>query len=167
MTITLTENENTFISLEDAESYLETRLNIANWTNATEEDKKKALIQATLKIDNAFPFVGFKQNNEQALQFPRYKYYRLDRVRPSIIDQVNGNYEDIGTPKEIKYAVCEEALALLELSSSVHFTNQKMGINSISLNGSSVSYNSNPQKLISTEALNYVQKWVKTVGKIV
>lgn len=136
MTITL--YENTFITLNDANTYFNNRPNSELWSNLSDTEKEQALIFATMKINN-FNFVGNKLSASQPLEFPR-------------------NFD---LPKEIQFAVCEEALAIIENSS--HSKNKNYGISSVSIGNTSVSYfdKNNIGILISNYALNFVLKWTK------
>ena len=62
-------------------------------------------------------------------------------------------------PKEIQMAVCEEAVAILD--KSVHSQNKKLGISSVTLGNSSVSYfdGKNLGVLLSEDAFAFVSKW--------
>lgn len=84
---------NSYITLENAETYFEERLNSDAWEDANENDKKRALITSTKSIDR-LNFSGGKTNDEQVLQFPRD--------------------DDASIPQTIKDATCENALMLLD-----------------------------------------------------
>ena len=89
---------NSYISLADANTYFEDRLNSATWDEATDTDKSKALIQATQIIDQK-DFLGYKSVSTQALKFPR----------TGLVD--DGIDVDGSTiPKRVKDAVCELAI---------------------------------------------------------
>lgn len=136
MTITLFENS--LVSFDFAEQYFIQRPNSETWYDSTISVKEQALIFATLKINN-FNFIGNKKTASQLLEFPRDFLPEL--------------------PFEIQYAVCEEAIALIE--NSVHSKNKKFGISSVTIGKSSVSYfqKNNSSALLSDEAYNFVSKW--------
>lgn len=136
MTITLFENS--LVSFDFAEQYFIQRPNSETWHDSTISVKEQALIFATLKINN-FNFIGNKKTASQLLEFPR-------NFLPEL-------------PFEIQYAVCEEALALIE--NSVHSKNKKFGISSVTIGKSTVSYfqKNNSFALLSDEAYNFVSKW--------
>lgn len=137
--MTLSLFENTFISIEEANVYFNARPHSEIWQNLSNTEKEQALIFATLKI-NSKHFVGSKLNTEQPLEFPRDFYPRI--------------------PTEIQYAVCEEALAIAE--NSVHTKNKELGISSMSLGASSISYSSSPSHdiIISPQASAFLSKWI-------
>ena len=98
---------------------------------------------ATKKISR-FDFVGEPLEKNQPLAFPR----------------------DFDMPQDIKDAVCEEAIALVQNTDNVHLQNLENNITSISLGAGSVSYStgalSSEAKLLrSSTAIYLVQKWIK------
>lgn len=82
-----------YLTLAEAQTYLNGRLNTTAWDYATSSDRGKALIQATRLIDK-LNFVGEKNDEDQELQFPRY--------------------DDTEVPTPIKQACIEIALSLLD-----------------------------------------------------
>ena len=133
--MTLVLYENTFITLSDAETYFASRPDCDEWNNASNSLKEKALAFASNKI-NRLNFVGNKVDKAQPMAYPR-----------DIDDEI---------PLEIQYAVCEEALAILE--KSVHQKNQRLGISSFSLGNASFTYASEKSfdGLLSPEAYSLV-----------
>jgi len=94
----LTVGTNSYISLEDAETYFTDRLNSTEWDSAIDTIRSKALIQATQIIDQK-DFLGYKSVSTQALKFPR----------TGLVD--DGVAVDSSTiPKRVKDAVCELAI---------------------------------------------------------
>ena len=89
---------NSYISLEDANTYFADRLNSTTWDEATDTDKSKALIQATQIIDQK-DFLGYKSVRTQSLKFPRIGL---------IYDGVDVDGSTV--PKRVKDAVCELAI---------------------------------------------------------
>lgn len=131
--------ENSFVAFDFAEQYFENRPNSELWFNSELSQKEKALIFATKKVNN-FNFIGEKKSINQTLEFPR-------NFLPEL-------------PNDIKYAVCEEAYAIIE--NSIHSKNKKLGISSVTLGKSSVNYfnKENTGLLISQDAFNFVSKWI-------
>jgi len=137
--MTLVLFENTFITLVEAENYFNNRPNSDLWLNLSNTEKEQAIQFATLKI-NSLPFVGSKLSAEQPLEFPR-------NFSPKM-------------PDEIKYAVCEEAYALIQ--NSVHSQNKMLGISSMTVGSSSVSYTNKDlsNALFSNQANAFLSKWL-------
>ncbi len=86
-------------SLTEANTYFSTqRLHIGDWPIASDNDKNRALAEATLRIDR-LRFTGAKVDAAQELEFPRF-----------LGDEPNGT-EVI--PDEIELACYEVALELI------------------------------------------------------
>lgn len=132
--------ENTFVTLSEADNYFSDRPNSELWYNLTEIQKEQALIFASIKINN-FVFIGEKKDKKQKLEFPR-------------------NF-DPELPLEIKFAVCEEAVSIVE--NSVHHKNKKLGIKSMVVGSTDITYKDeeNLGILISKDALIFVSKWTR------
>lgn len=135
--------KNTFVTLDEAETYFDVRFGSDKWTDVDDSTKEKLLVTASRKI-SALDFVGSPLEVGQKMAFPR-------------------NFE---LPQDIKDAVCEEAYALLTHCDDVHKFNQENNISSISLGVGSVSYNQlgfqcSENLLVSSEAKRLVQKWLK------
>ena len=102
---TLTVETNTYTSLEDANTFFNTRLNSRDWFNASDRDRSCVLLQATKFIDS-LTLIGCKYNYSQSLQFPR------------IYDLIsnNGYFCDYDNeiPQEIKDIQCLIAFEMLK-----------------------------------------------------
>lgn len=150
MTTIIEVYENSFISLADATAYLAQRLNADAWDNATDPNKEKALITASRAI-NKLEFIGDKKVSTQTMEFPRIfgENYGDGLAIPEL-------------PQEIKDAVCEEALALLDFGNSAHLKNQKMGISSMNIGAGQANYTPKAYKgILSDEAYELACKWTK------
>ncbi|HHA19192.1 MAG TPA: hypothetical protein ENK70_05750 [Methylophaga sp.] len=119
MAITLTE-DNSYVALEDAESYFEARLNVDSWHDSEEIDKKRALIMATHAIDQ-LNFIGEKTYPDQVLQFPRY--------------------DDVEIPEAIMEATYECALAFLD-GVDIEYEKEALHVNEQRIGGVKVGYSS-------------------------
>lgn len=156
-------NENSFVTLEEADLYFEERIASSAWENATDKDKEKALITATKRI-NKLSFIGYKKDINQPLEFPRkltqsfYCSYRMPDI-----------------PQEVKDATCEEAISLLEYINlngeesfndpSFNFESFKLGDVSQTNSSSGKSLNSSSavtKTILSESANSLLQKWLKT-----
>lgn len=105
---------NTFVSVADADAYLNTRLNASAWNSETDADQKaRALIEATREL-NLLHYIGSRVTTTQALAWPRQ--YARDPDKPDIIyvGNIALMYFDSATvPQRIKDATCELALEFL------------------------------------------------------
>jgi len=166
MAITITVNENSYIDLTGADSYFETRLNADAWDNASEEEKKKALITATNRIDY-YNFIGVKYDADQPLEFPRRYFHQIEPFY-----RYDQELQDGETPQEVKDATCEEAIELLDLNTALE-KKQKQGITSESIGDTSRSYSEDAvkrklqgRKLTSPEAKSLLQQYIKSTTKL-
>ena len=129
-----------YVDLNEANEYFSNRLHAEAWANATESDKRKALVMATKAIDRQ-PLRGRKSDGEQTLAFPRYP--------------------DTEIPKEVQEACCEEALSLLERGNSQRRKLQQEGIQSFTLGNMSETYTAGAGRdLLSQEAKELLRPWL-------
>ena len=108
---------NSFVSIDDADTYLDARLNASAWTvDATDDDKARALIEATRDLSALEPQLqGFRTDDVQALCFPR----RLVINRKAPFNATIGltgypEYADDIIPTDWKSATIELALEYLK-----------------------------------------------------
>ena len=94
-------SSNSYITVADATTYFDNRLDASDWTAATADSKAAALITATSWLDTV-DFYGDRSATTQALKWPRTDV---------TCDGVEATAAFI--PREIKDATCEAALALL------------------------------------------------------
>ncbi len=93
-----------YFTASEAARYFEGRLNTDAWDNATSGDRTKALVMASADIDK-LQYRGEKVNYQGEHEFPRkFTDVELDETQ----------YDSDSIPLAIKYAVCEQALALLD-----------------------------------------------------
>tara|TARA_Y100000310_G_scaffold184118_1_gene184252 strand:+ start:117 stop:620 length:504 start_codon:yes stop_codon:yes gene_type:complete len=93
---------NTYISLADAETYFLGRLNVTDWSGATDANKDIALAMATTLLDDYFKFEGDKVTDTQALEWPRFDIHIGGFHIPSTT-----------IPQRLKDATAEYAMWLL------------------------------------------------------
>jgi len=92
-----------YISLVEATNYFSGRLETAAWDRSTPSNRSKALIQASTDLDK-LQFIGEKVDMAQEHEFPR-------TLVGYIVENVLTDNDLV--PFIVKYAVCEQALALL------------------------------------------------------
>lgn len=61
---------NSYATVGETDTYLDTRLNAGDYTGASADDKARALIEATRELDR-LPWIGLKVTDTQALAWPR------------------------------------------------------------------------------------------------
>lgn len=123
-------DSNSYGTLEEAETYMESRLHITNWSDASDDEKDSALIWATRLIDATVRFTGVKASVEQALEWPRTGMY--DRSSNAIDDDV--------IPQQLKDVQFELALLLLVSDRTVESDVAAQGITDIKAGPVSLSF---------------------------
>ena len=114
-------NANTYVTLEETNTYHEDRANDEWFAIADNDDRIKIIIRAFWGLENIFRshWVGFPTNNNsavpQVIAWPRKANQDSDDT-----DKLNVNYRDIGLnniPLEVKMAQMESAL--IELTNPI------------------------------------------------
>jgi hypothetical protein len=100
-------NFNSYVDVEEAEVYFETRLDVPAWHEADDEDRESALVTATQLIDE-LAFRGTMTSLSQSLAWPRSNVSYFSRKAGQVVD-VPSNV----VPEQVKVAVFEQALHLL------------------------------------------------------
>lgn len=103
---------NSFITVAEADTYLEARLNSSAWTGT--EPKKIAVIEATRTL-SGLTWTGSRTDAVQALSFPRIGVTDPDAPLDAPLDAWSGTpeYDDDEIPQRVKDATCELALEFL------------------------------------------------------
>jgi hypothetical protein len=98
---------NSFGTLNEADAYMESRLNASAWeSDASTDDKNRALAEATREL-SSLPWQGVRASDTQALAWPR------ELVRDP--DDPSHNYFDRDEiPARVKRATFELALAFIK-----------------------------------------------------
>ena len=136
--MSITIGQDSYVDVAYANTYLGRKVYTTEWDNSTEATREKALQEATFKIEQ-FKFDGLRATETQKLEFPR-----VSRLK------------DVGTltvevPEQIKYAVCEEALAIIKYGNSARTEAQRQSVFSVRIGDISESYGQS-FSLLSPEA---------------
>lgn len=98
---------NSFVTLAEAATYAEARLNASTWeTSATTDNKNRALVEATREL-SALVWQGKRTDSTQALSWPRQ--VTVDPDNPSLT-----YFASTVIPTRVKDATCELALAFIK-----------------------------------------------------
>ncbi len=62
---------NSFVTLAEADTYMEARLNSTLWDAATDDSLNRALVEATREISSLSDWLGTRTSDTQALSWPR------------------------------------------------------------------------------------------------
>lgn len=144
MPLTLTVGTNTYISLADAETYMESRYDCSGaWAAASNGTKNILLVQATKMIDRQ-PWRGSKTASTQSLEFPRDGYTTADTE----YDKVEG-------------ACVEQALWLLSQNPTTRAAAQAQGVQSLTVpnQGPSEAYRPGGAPALCPEARDYLKAY--------
>lgn len=156
----ITVGVDSYIDIAGADEYFAGRLYADAWTNATNENKEKALKQATKAIDRQ-PLKGRPVYLDQPLAFPRC--YLAPGAPPSQyrFDLLPGWWCETEVPQAVKDACCEEALALLERGNSQRRKLQQEGVRSASIGSLSETYAPGSARgLLSQEAKELLRPYL-------
>lgn len=93
---------NSYVTLGEANDYFAARTPSGDWDEASEEERKRALVSATVRIDQE-DFDGHRTKSEQALRWPR----------AWIVDPDGWSIQSDEIPERVKRAQMEMAYALL------------------------------------------------------
>jgi hypothetical protein len=96
-------NSNSYCTVDEANTYMSSRLHIANWEEAGTSTKTKALIWATRLLDDAVGWTGYQAGTSQMLRWPRTLMFDTEGnpISPTIV------------PQFLKDATSEFALTLI------------------------------------------------------
>ena len=159
--MTLSVNTDSYISLVDADAYLENQYLLSDsrreaWSRLAESDKEILLRKAVRIIDRQ-PLVGRRALAEQPLAFPRaiYTTWIYGDAR------VYGNwYVQPEIPEGVCWAQVEIALQLAE-GVPERIELQRQGVKSVRLGNLAESYHSGPgPRIISEVALEYLRPFL-------
>lgn len=167
MSATITVGQNSYITVADAQTYFDSRLFSDTWTNSTADDKAKALIMASKKIDRQ-PLRGKRIDINQAMEFPRmiysyeprhYGIYNMN-VNTKQYNYGPGWYIQESVPQQVLDAVCEEALALLQYGGSKRIALQKQGVTAFNMGGMSETLKGDAIRFLSQEAKELIEEFI-------
>jgi len=126
-------NTNSYVTIADADTYFETRIDAAEWDSSNDETKEQALVTATQLIDERH-WIGAAVSSSQALAWPRKDAIYYD---PRMGQQITVANDEV--PSQVKIAVYEQALHLVQnedlLAQKIQ-TFESISVGSISLSDS-------------------------------
>jgi len=126
-------NTNSYVTIADADTYFETRIDAAEWDSSNDETKEQALVTATQLIDERH-WIGAAVSSSQALAWPRKNAIYYD---PRMGQQITVANDEV--PSQVKIAVYEQALHLVQnedlLAQKIQ-TFESISVGSISLSDS-------------------------------
>ncbi|MEA2018493.1 MAG: DnaT-like ssDNA-binding protein [Campylobacterota bacterium] len=119
-------DSNSYVTLDEADTYFLSRANSSEWSNITDDEVKKSLLISATDRVSLEKFDGFLSNTSQALTFPR-----------TDLPLIDGRDVDNIIPKTIKRAVYELAIHMVSVDISKPDLNdlpiEQLSVGSISL----------------------------------
>jgi hypothetical protein len=113
-------NANSYVTLAEADAYLEGRLNVTAWTSATTDTKNRALVEAQRTL-SPLPWAGSRTTDAQALAWPRQYVANPDAplpltpvARENLLPTYVVYYDDNVVPTRVKHGQVELALEFLK-----------------------------------------------------
>jgi len=138
-------NTNSYVEISDADDYLESRIDSANWFNSKDDIREQALVTASLLVDDN-AWIGSAVSSSQALAWPRknaiYNDDRLGRQITFLVTEI---------PSRVKVAVYEQALHLVnneDLMEGTTQTFESISVGSISISDSNNDVTRTPIKSV-------------------
>jgi hypothetical protein len=102
--MSLTVGTDTYLSLDDADTYFGNRLHTDTWDAASDDDKEAALKMACSLMENRVHWLGAPTDSSQALSWPRR----------GLLDHSGNAVPKDTTPEAVKAVQCELAAYLLD-----------------------------------------------------
>ena len=150
-------NTNSYVTVDNADSYFETRIDSAAWFDASDEVKEQALVTATQLVDDN-AWIGSAVSPSQALAWPRkYAIYYDQRLGQEI------SFSVTEIPERLKTAIYEQALHLVNNEDLLAGTTQTF--ESISIGNISISDSNNDVTRVPMKP-SIVMKLIKPLIKV-
>jgi len=137
-----------YVTLEEANAYMDGRLDSAAWECVDDHTRRKALVEATRRIDMQ-RWRGRKKDSDQEHAFPRCFWEPHRRCPEKMVISTDdrlgpGWWCESEVSQAVKDATCEEALAILRAAQDpageMRRRLQEQGVTSISMSRSSETY---------------------------
>lgn len=151
----------------DADAYFRHQLYASDWTNASEDDRGKALLAATRAVDS-LKYRGYKKAVFDLLEAdPDATDSEIQDAYDSQLHQFPRDEQDAGTvPDDVFWAVCEEALVLLsgkrpdEEYNNLPLTADGAGSYRVSMDRSVMPLRHTSHFITSPTAWKYLLRWL-------
>lgn len=126
----LAKDVNSYVTVAEADAYFDNKLDVAAWTEASPEDKGRALMTATSMLDG-LNWIGVAVSDSQALSFPRSGNYFDPRIGLEVV------LNETAAPPRIINATYEQAYHILNNDGLLDDTGtvKDLSVGSINLSG--------------------------------
>lgn len=99
---------NSYVTLAEAQAYMDARLNESTWESATTDTQNRALVEATRELQPLY-WQGTRADSTQALAWPRWFV-----INPDLPWAGTVYYASTVIPQRVKDATCELALQFVK-----------------------------------------------------
>jgi len=142
---------NTYCTLAEAETYYLSRIPLAAWSAATNDQKNAALAMATRLLDVKYEWASWSTDELQALQWPR----------SAVLDFLQLTYIlDTVIPPQLKNAEAEFAGQLLAEDRSLDSDIETKGVTSLAVGSISLTFkNSVYAKVVPDAVRDMIPSW--------
>jgi hypothetical protein len=123
-----------YLTTSGADALAATLPTLSNWSGATSGDKAKALLRASLDVDNAMPYQGRKYAPDQENQFPRVPYDAppatpaFDRDPRASVWDWDSDANEVVVPEDVLVAVLMQADTILSGDREPRLASQHDGV---------------------------------------
>lgn len=142
-------NANSYVTVAEADSFLETNKYAAAWADYDEEDKGNLLIYSTLLLDQYMDWFGTKTVEASALRWPRSGVFTID----------GAEIADDEIPVNLKRAVSE--FAFLQYSNNRTSERSDFGIDELKVDVIELKFNKSDVKPVFPDS---VLAWLRGLG---
>lgn len=145
-------NSTSYVSLAEAADYFDAdAFNEDAWDALGDTAKENLLKKATRLVDQYYDFFGSKYKTDSSLRWPR-----------SGVSDLDGNQIPVNVvPKQLKFAVCELAIALN--SSEYGADPEDLGIKEVEVDGVRVVFDKSDRK---GSVSGKVRSWMRGLGRL-
>jgi len=140
----LTQYTNSYVTVEEADDYMDTRIDSANWFSSDYLTREASLVTASSLVDDN-PWVGSAVSSTQSLAWPRNNAIYSDDRMGAVITIASTDK----APELVKKAVYEQALHLIDnedIMQGKSQTFESITVGSISISDSNNDVTRTPMK---------------------
>lgn len=145
---------NAYCTLVQADAYHEAHVAGAAWAAATEDERNRAIVQATRELDAYLAWDGAATSLTQALAWPRLGLYDPD---------TGGLVDSASIPDRLVAATSEQARLLLAGDRAAELDQQAQGLKALTAGSVSLTFKDSaaPRQVVASSAYQFVAAWCR------
>lgn len=146
-------SSNSYATAAQADTYHEAHVSGATWTAATDDQKCRALVQATRQLDAYVEWDGYAASTTQALAWPRTGLYDPNTEVDLPSDAL---------PDELVWATAEQARHLLAGDRAAESTAEVQGVTRIAAGSVELEFaptSGTRQSVLAPAAYQFIAQW--------